>query len=195
MIENTAEKLADAFVSHGLIPEGQKGAYVYTLICLAESCLSMLSIWLIGITGKVFWQTMVFCCFFFGLRKRTGGFHLQTFGGCYAATVLLYICIMFGNTVLVRRPSVVLVAAFLSGIAIIVFGNVNHPNMNMTAGEVKAAKKTSRFLVCTELLIIVFMMREHVPFSYVSYACSGVILCAFFMVVGKLTGQEVKNSE
>lgn len=33
MIENTAEKLADAFVSHGLIPEGQKGAYVYTLIC------------------------------------------------------------------------------------------------------------------------------------------------------------------
>ena len=45
---------------------------------------------------------MNFYIFFFELRKRTGGYHLDSFYKCYFATVAIYLAVMLTVTSLVK---------------------------------------------------------------------------------------------
>ncbi|MDE5777421.1 MAG: accessory gene regulator B family protein [Lachnospiraceae bacterium] len=65
MIEGLILKLVNAFIVNNLISENEKESYVYSLLCLIESSLTIGSILLIGFfIGKLL-PTICFCFYFF----------------------------------------------------------------------------------------------------------------------------------
>ncbi|MDE6434816.1 MAG: accessory gene regulator B family protein [Lachnospiraceae bacterium] len=192
MIEVLIQKLVNAFVANELISEDEREKYLYTLLCLVESWLTIGSILLIGFfIGKLL-PTICFCFCFFSLRYRTGGFHLPTFAYCYIGSLVLYGVVCFCCAILKQYNLILFGATLLSSLCIIVLGTVNHPNMNMTKDELNAARSSSKWMLSLELLIIAFMLWMQVGYDFIAYSCSGIILCALLLIIAKLKGQEVK---
>lgn len=192
MIEGLIFKLVNAFIVNDLISETEKENYVYSLICLIESGLTIGSILLIGFfIGKLL-PTTFFCFYFLLLRHRTGGFHFQTFICCYIGSIILFGAVCIGCKILISHNLIWLCLTLLSSLLIIFLGTVNNPNMNMNKEELKAARSSSRWMLSLELLIIAFMLWMEISYDFIAYSCSGIILCALLLVIAKLKGQEVK---
>lgn len=89
MIIKAVEYLVNQLVENELIEEVQRDEYLYSLECFSEGILTTGSLLMLGICFRKFIPTIVFLIFFFSLRRRTGGFHLDTFGGCYIGMLVL----------------------------------------------------------------------------------------------------------
>ena len=79
----------------------------------------------------------------------------------------------------------------LSVLAIEVIGTVNHPNIDMSKGELQENKKSARLLVLMEAAVIVLLIVLEINQLYVSYMSIAIILCSFLMCLAKILKQEV----
>lgn len=192
MIEGLILNLVNAFMENNLISENEKESYVYSLLCLIESSLTIGSIMLIGFSIGKLLPTICFCICFFLLRHRTGGFHFQTFFCCYIGSLILFGVVCIGCKILVGYNWILLSITLLFSLTIMFLGTVNHPNINMDREELKAARSSSRWMLSLELMIIAFMLWMEISYDLIAYSCSGIILCALLLVIAKLKGQEVK---
>lgn len=192
MIEGLILKLVNAFMENNLITENEKESYVYSLLCLIESSLTIGSIILIGFFINKLLPTICFCLCFFLLRHRTGGFHFPTFICCYIGSLILYGAVCIGCKILISYNRTLLSVTLLSSLLIMILGAVNNPNINLNREELKAARSSSRWMLSLELMIIAFMLWMKVSYDLITYSCSGIILCALLLVIAKIKGQEVK---
>ena len=138
---------------------------------------------------------MNFYIFFFELRKRTGGYHLDSFYKCYFATVAIYLAVMLTVTSLVKYQLWRLGAVVVAGIYIVRTGTVNHPNMHMNSEELMESKKLARITVLLEVSIILGCVFLGGSIIYISYMAIAVILCAALLYISKIFKQEVTENE
>ena len=96
MIEKIAIDLVDQMTETKLIHKDMAERYIYVAICWMEKFITIGTIILISIAVQKFLPTLFFLIFFLGLRKRTGGYHLDKFNQCYLASILSYLAI-FGH--------------------------------------------------------------------------------------------------
>ena len=83
MIEKIAIDLVDQMTETKLIHKDMAERYIYVAICWMEKFITIGTIILISIAVQKFLPTLFFLIFFLGLRKRTGGYHLDKFNQCY----------------------------------------------------------------------------------------------------------------
>lgn len=192
MVEKITQKLTDEFLKSGMIVEEQTDEYVYALTCEIESAITTGSILAISVGIGNTIPTICFLVSFFSLRKRTGGFHLNSFGSCYIGTVCIYIFIALSTETLLNHLLFVEISAVVASICIAIIGTVNHPNMHMDSTELKASRKSARLLLCIMLTVIAFIRWMDVDVAVICYSLMGIILCAILLLVAKFLGQEVK---
>ena len=138
---------------------------------------------------------MIFYIFFFELRKRTGGYYLDSFYKCYFATVAIYLAVMLTVTSLVKYQLWRLGAVVVAAIYIVRTGTVNHPNMHMNSEELMESKKLARLIVLMEVSIILGCVLLGAGMIYTSYMAIAVILCAALLCISKILEQEVRENE
>lgn len=192
MMEKKINVLADMLVEYNLIAVEQRDEYRYALVCLIENFITTGSILLISLLlGNVI-PTIGFLVFFFSLRKRSGGYHVSTFGGCYIRTLITYGMVVWCSTWLGRNIHLLMALTVAAGICILVVGTVNHPNIHMGTEELQSAKKASRTMLILELAVIFSLVWINRDVVFVTYISIAVILCAVLLMTAKITGQEVK---
>ena len=133
--------------------------------------------------------------FFFELRKRTGGYHLDNFCKCYFATVVIYLAVMLTAESLAKYPQWLFGLVVIATIYIVIIGTVNHPNMQMNAAEFMESKKLVRIIVLLEFATILGCVLLGADMIYVSYMAIAVILCAALLYISKIFKQEVAENE
>ena len=74
---------------------------------------------------------------------------------------------------------------------ICIMGTINHPNMDMSKGELQESKKAARLLVLMEVMILVALVYLKADILYIGYMSAAIILCAFLMCLAKIIKQEV----
>lgn len=109
MIERTIRKVLDILLENKRISAEEYEEFVYVLLGDVESFIVTGSIFFLSILADQIIPSMFFLVFFFSLRKRTGGYHLNSFSKCCIGTIILYLII----TVTIYR-------------SICVFGNDRH---------------------------------------------------------------------
>ena len=97
MTEKLVCKLVNSFVEYQFIQEQSREEYCYRMLCTLETVITVCSMFLIALFWGNVIEGMFFCAFFFGLRSRTGGFHLQSFRKCYVCSLLVYIAVLAWN--------------------------------------------------------------------------------------------------
>jgi len=94
MVSRIASKLVRQLEDQQLISKEASDHYEYAIITLAEGILTIGTIVLIALICRHIIPTICFLLFFLSLRKRTGGYHADTFWKCYLGTVLTYVVLL-----------------------------------------------------------------------------------------------------
>ena len=102
MVEKIANNFIGQMVDNKIINKEMEDMYIYTFICFVEKFITIGSILIISLIINNLLPTLFFLIFFFELRKRTGGYHLDSFYKCYFATVAIYLAVMLTVTRLVN---------------------------------------------------------------------------------------------
>lgn len=195
MLEKKVIMLVKIMIEHNLIKEEQKEDYIYALICSIEVSITIGSILLISIFLKNFVPTIGFLIFFFSLRKRTGGYHLNTFSGCYIATLVIYGLVIFVCPFIARYIKVFAGLTTIVSIFTFVLGTVNHPNVHMNRQELEDSKVGARLVLIIEIALIFFMMWINADSIIIAYLLIAILQCTFLLIVAKIKRQEVKINE
>lgn len=195
MIEKIAIDLVDQMTETKLIHKDMAERYIYVAICWMEKFITIGTIILISIAVEKFLPTLFFLIFFLGLRKRTGGYHLDKFYQCYLASVLSYLVILGISTSLVGYPQLILGMLLFAMSVIGIIGTVNHPNMHMDSAQLAESKKEARIILLLEGTIIYCCVLLGADLIFISYMAIAVILCAALLCIAKILKQEVKENE
>lgn len=195
MIEKIAIDLVDQMTETKLIHKDMAERYIYVAICWMEKFITIGTIILISIAVEKFLPTLFFLIFFLGLRKRTGGYHLDKFYQCYLASVLSYLVILGISTSLVGYPQLILGILLFAMSVIGIIGTVNHPNMHMDSAQLAESKKEARIILLLEGSIIYCCVLLGGDLIFISYMAIAVILCAALLCIAKILKQEVKENE
>ena len=185
MVEKLATDLIAQMVENKIIDKEMAEKYIYTFICFVEKIITISSIALISLITNNFLPTIFFLIFFFKLRKRTGGYHLDKFYKCYLATIATYLTVMFTGEELSNYPRLLLVTVVIAVTYIVIIGTVNHPNMHMNSEEFTESKKLTRIIVLLEFATILGCVLLGADMIYVSYMAIAVILCAALLCISK----------
>lgn len=196
MTEYFANMLTRTMCMDGLIEESDEEIYSYSIQVIFEKIIGFSAIYLIAWFQGYLLETVLFTVCLSNLRKYTGGYHANTFGGCFIGTIgiyLLYIKLIYPY--LLNNIEVNMVAFIFSGIVILVLGAVNHPGMDWDKKEYEENKMLARIAVFVELLVVIALTYLGMAEKYILFMSFGMILCAILLTLGKITGQEVKCDE
>lgn len=191
-MENFTDRFIDKMLRCGVIAEGEKDSYRYAFAVKTEQLLTLSVILLIAWTFQKVIPTMLFLLFFWLIRKRSGGYHLKSFLGCFLGTMCIYVfwAKVFAPFLLIQKPILYVMFA-VAVVTLEVIGAVNHPNMDWTKDEYAAGKQMTREIVLFETAIIVTTALLGADMECVMYMMFGVILSAFLLLLAKVAGQDV----
>lgn len=195
MIEKMAMGLVDQMAEEKMIDKEAEEYYVYTLVSLMEKFITIGTILLISVLIEKLVLTAFFLLFFLSLRKRTGGYHMNTFFQCYLGTVVTYMLVLGLCMVLVDYPQLVFGLLLVAICIVEVIGTVNHPNIHMDAVELSESKRAARILCAVEVCVIYTFTLLGADMMYVCHMAVAVILCAVLLLIAKILKQEVKRNE
>ena len=159
-MEHLAETMTDFLLRRKYITEEQTEWCHYMLI---KNIMSIASLVLLLPLGALIvgWGGTLFYTFVFRfLRERTGGYHAKTPHGCLLSSVCCQSVMLFLST---QMPDSV-VSAFVAGFAclsIALFGPANHPELHLSAEELKALQPRIyiRLLIVAALTIALLFVR------------------------------------
>ena len=186
MIEKIVNKLANDMEIAKIITKEQIEHYIYAMVILIEKFIIITTVLLVAIIKNNIFPTLVFWTSFMEIRKRTNGYHADSFLKCYFGTVLIYLVVVMISPLMLNHEYIVYVFLVISTFTIEFIGTVNHPNMNLTSSEYKAMKKTARYVTVIEVSIIGIMILLDADSIYINYMSFSIILCAALLCVSKI---------
>lgn len=193
MIEQVVKKLVDSLQRNGIITLNQYDEYFYVILGDVEAGITVISILLISVKFHKLFPTIIYLFFLFSLRKRTGGYHMDSYIKCYIGSLSLYGITVFACYLLEKQFTILTSITVLASFTILLIGAVNHPNINMNKEELQDSKRMSRLTLFLEVCVISFLMWIGANKTIITYECFAIIVCALLLCIAKFTGQEVKE--
>ena len=195
MVEMIANEIVDQMEKEKILHTEMREHYLYALITTIEKWITIVSILCIGVILKQAVPVMLFLTFFLSLRKRTGGYHANSFLQCYLGTLIISIDVVHVCPILVNYMYAVYILLVCSIVAIALIGTVNHPNQAMDCIELQESKKAARYLLGLECMILASAISLEICELFICYMSVAIILCAFLLCLAKILKQEVCLNE
>lgn len=195
MVEMIANAIVDQMEEEEILHTEMREHYLYALITTIEKWITIVSILCIGVIFKQVVPVMLFLTVFLSLRKRTGGYHANSFYQCYLGTLIISIDVVHVCPILVNYMYAVYILLVCSIVAIALIGTVNHPNLAMDCIELQESKKAARYLLGLECMILASAISLEICELFICYMSVAIILCAFLLCLAKILKQEVCLNE
>lgn len=195
MVEMIADAIVDQMEQEEILCSEMREHYIYALITIIEKWITILSILFISILLKQAVPIILFLISFLSLRKRTGGYHANSFLQCYIGTLIISIGIIYMCPILVNYMGTVYILLVCSIVIISCIGTVNHPNLALNCTELHESKKAARYLLILDCLVLATLIAFDICKLWVCYISFSIILCAFLLMLAKIFKQEVKKQK
>lgn len=186
MIDELIVKIVDSMINTDIISKDDKEAYVYAYTITLEKVLTLITISIMGVVLNRLVNIIIFLCTFMFLRRRTGGFHLETFDQCFIGTNLICVIIEACDFVWLKYMTLVMFLCMVSVLYIICVGTVNHPNLALSDIELMESKKRARIVVALEVLLTIVLCIVGVDRTITGYMAMGINICALLLVMSKI---------
>ena len=167
--------------------------FVYAFEKMICQLLIFLFLVILSVYTGVFVKMMIYICFVVFLRGQTSGFHAKSPLGCiFLSGLTSMTCIYLSGFILNSNKLLLLPIFFTAVVYILCTSPVNHILLDLTPFEITSHKKrTYRILACE--LFLIFLLYLFPATKAISITASlAIITVALFMVLSKITNQEVK---
>lgn len=194
MIEKIAERIADKLIGYEYIDCNKREDYVYAMIMSMESWISIFSIVLIGMLFHVLVPTIFFLIFFLAIKRRSNGYHAETFQSCYLFSISVFLFFVAVLSPAMQHGLYVTYVLFiLSAIMILTIGAVNHPNIHWSGEELRASKKAARWVVLMESGVFSVLSYLGADEKIIVFMAFAVILSSVLLLLAKISKLEERN--
>lgn len=159
MLNYLSTKSALFLYKKSAFPSSEKPIYVYGFCLFYSSCFIILSILTIsGIFSHIVYG-IYFLLFFIPLRTYTGGYHSNTYGGCFIISNLCFIFTYFIAQILLTVHSIpnMVIALFIS-IYIYIKCPIINSNHVIPINLIPAYKHKAGILLTIIIFIIFFLL-------------------------------------
>lgn len=162
--------------------------YVYSIEIILEKIIGYLTILIIGMFFGVLGETITFLIYFAGIRKYSGGFHMNHFYSCFLMSIGTYLAWLFiWEHMKIAFTKPVLLAVIVISILILVIGAVNNANIDWNEKEYAKACKLTRYAVFLETGILILLFLEGIKESYLWFMSAGLTLAFLGLIMGKIS--------
>lgn len=190
MVEKIVEKYLQSMLSNGLVNQSDIPNYKYHILCYMETIIVICSLLVIGVFFKSVPETIMFIICFFSIRNHSGGFHFDNFRKCYIGSVIVVLLgMIYIRNATETMGNLLFGLSVISYIIIMIYGTINHPNIDMDLDEFVTSKKLSRYILSLVFgldLFVRWLNGNQNIIMYIEYAIS---LCGILFVFGKVLGQ------
>lgn len=186
--------IVDFLIRNNALEEKYREDSIYGLTMIAEKMIVCIVLFGISFLLGKFLEGMVFVVCFLMLRQTTGGFHANTFLGCIMGSIITVVLVLEVLASLAEGHMIIFgIMLIISIFCILLYAPINHPDLMLTLEEKKKCRYWSRVILFIEIGIVglgyILQMRwqQHIMIA--------IIICAVFIVVAKVLGQEVRMDE
>jgi len=192
MIYKLSVKIVEYLIKNGAGNEDNENVYVYGIELMIEKFITYTLLFFISIYLKMFFPSILFVVFFVLLRGYTGGYHANTYIGCLAGTMTLY---LVGTQIVIPlmlfKETPLLLGLVITVVLILILSPINHPNLDMNYSEKMKCKKRARIVLALETVFILTEIIWGVDKVFIVFPLLGMVICAFLLVLAKIIKQEV----
>lgn len=186
------EAIIDHFVSYcaskGIISEENIPWFKYSVEKRFYTFIVMIPFLGFGFLLVGFWATISFLIGFYGIRRRSSGFHAKTPGQCFFLSLAFEALFL-----MVFYPSLTPLSAFFINVCsialLLMLAPYNHPNCDFSADELLALKHAlyRTILLFSLVLAATGMMRlSGIVYGMTSgIAMAAVMLCLAYIIKGE----------
>ena len=184
----------DVLIGKGILDDYHTEEYVYALTLLVERTLTYSILLLVAVATDNLLPGCIYISCFILLRKGTGGFHARHYINCLIGTNIIFLAALEIFAPLTERSmGTAIVLLLLSGITILFFSPVNHPNLILDQNEMQEHRLWIRMILGIEMFFYMFGLLTQAWWK--QYILTAIITCAVLILIAKLLRQEVKTDE
>lgn len=168
--------------------------FVYAFEKILSEFFIILFLCILGIITGTFSKMIVYILFVSLLRGQTSGFHAKSQLGCiFLSSGTSMICIFISNFIYHFNMILLFIFLVISIIYISFTSPVNHIALDLTPYEIFCHKKRTYLVLSCETIIVFFTYLFPFAREVSVTGCLAIITVAFFMILSKVTNQEVKH--
>lgn len=188
-MENVAINITDYLIEKQLLNPDKKEWCVYWVQKKILSLISYLIFFAIAMYNHNAAETLVFVTSLMLLRKRTGGYHANSWQVCILLSSLLVLVMPYGVD-LISNKGFALFTIVMSFYIIQRFAPVNHPAMHMNVKECEESRKLAIKTFWVLLMVSILLLTAGK--NILSYCIVLAMFCdSAFIVLAKILRQEV----
>ena len=192
-MEKVIVYIVNQMEKENIIKQSEVDEYIYAYICIFEKIIGVFSIIVLSTIMHNLFNSLTFLLTFGMLRKRTGGYHFDSFISCYIFSIIIYICSCFLSETLYKHNLILFVFYTIAFITIMSLKTINHPNMDLDDEEVLENTLLSHKLIIVITCIDLAFYNIYKLKKLAIYSMVGVILCAVLICISKISKQEVSK--
>lgn len=138
---------SDKYVKAEIIDKEMVDWFIYAVEKRVLTVITVSILYLIAALITNTWTAISYLLSFYFLRCRTSGYHANSYLGCLCCSILLEIFFLL-ILLPVLNKHIVYILNIVSLIIIFGLAPFNHPNMSMTAEEIRACRISARLRIC-----------------------------------------------
>lgn len=156
MLEHFAEDITFILVKNKIIDIDDRDIYIYGFQIIISTLIITMLLLILGIVLNKVILTLFFISTFIILRSCTGGYHAESFIGCFVITTLIYLSELLINCLLLDKYKTVLGMIFVIVSTLVIYrvSPVEHKNNPLSLDEKKKFKKMSRIIISVIAVLI-----------------------------------------
>lgn len=181
-MEAIAQRLTRSFLRRGIITENQTEWCAYILECKLGQGLAFAIMAVVGTMLAGFLQTVLFLWGICFLRKRTNGYHAQSYLECLAKSLGCEVICLLAAPLLPVWACALLLAA--GTVTVVLLAPVNNENMHFDEREMAALRQSTRKRLAVADLAAVLLLAA-VP-EYAAYLVLALCVVAVLLLLAKL---------
>lgn len=181
MIENLADELSLQLVINNIIPIEKRKYYTYGIELILHDLFMFLVITIIAVLTKTVIISCLFSIVFCFLRAYTGGYHSNTYTGCYSITMTDYfLLLIFNSFTMWYKQYIAFVMVGISISVICKFAPIKHKNKHFDEKEKNKYKIVVKVLL---IIISVLFILSSILYKEVAFTLAWAMFSTAFLML------------
>ncbi len=185
-MEFVSAHLAKRMVFYNIIDEDDVEYYRYSIQLFIEFVIAISMILILAAILSVFVETVSFLTAFLIIRRYSDGYHCKLSISCFILSVLCTLSVVIAVPYLNYNRAVYCIAILISVIFLLVVGNCNNPDANLTEEELSNLKNRSRIIVVLFSLTAFTLIGFHILDRINEYFAAGILYNGISVCFAKL---------
>lgn len=177
VITKLSASIARFFVASKAVEGEDAEVYQYGVEMILSTFCGFLSTLLLTCFFGDWYALIIFYAFFIPLRMNAGGYHANSYGGCFLVTTVVYAMYLLVGTLVPPNIAIILTCTLCIATLVIVFllAPMIHKNSVIDEKGIIRRKILSRIIIIADCMII---------YTLVAFSCIYTIPFYIFLAVG-----------